>query len=90
MEQLASIPTLCSLPRSRGAFYFFLRIMTELDDMELARALIREHKVAVIPGSAFGMQEGCYLRVAYGALERETVREGIDRLVAGLTKITGA
>ena len=47
----------------------------------LAERLIREHKVAVIPGPAFGMTSGCYFRVAYGALQKETVAEGIGRLV---------
>jgi len=50
----------------------------------LAEQLIRDYKVAVIPGTAFGMLEGCYFRVAYGALQRETVEEGIGRLVQGL------
>ena len=27
------------------------------------------------------MTDGCYLRVAYGALQKETVAEGIGRLV---------
>jgi aspartate/methionine/tyrosine aminotransferase len=49
--------------------------------------LIREHQVAVIPGTAFGMTDGCYLRVAYGALQKETVAEGIGRLVRGLRAI---
>jgi aspartate/methionine/tyrosine aminotransferase len=40
--------------------------------------------VAVIPGSAFGMTGGCYFRVAYGALQKATVSEGIGRLVSGL------
>jgi aspartate/methionine/tyrosine aminotransferase len=40
--------------------------------------------VAVIPGTAFGMTGGCYFRVAYGALEPDTVAEGIGRLVKGL------
>ena len=39
---------------------------------------------AVIPGTAFGMTEGCYFRVAYGALQKETVAEGVGRLVAGM------
>ena len=55
-----------------------------MDPMALAERLIREHKVAVIPGTAFGMTDGCYFRVAYGALQKATVAEGIGRLVTGL------
>ena len=43
--------------------------------------------MAVIPGDAFGMTDGCYFRVAYGALQKATVAEGIGRLVAGLRAI---
>jgi aspartate/methionine/tyrosine aminotransferase len=75
------------VPAAAGAFYCFLRVNTRLDSMALAERLIRDHKVAVIPGSAFGMTEGCYLRIAYGALQKETVAEGVGRLVTGLRKI---
>jgi aspartate/methionine/tyrosine aminotransferase len=52
--------------------------------------LVREHGVAVIPGHAFGMEKGCALRVAYGALEKETAVAGIARLVKGLATIVRA
>jgi hypothetical protein len=35
----------------------------------------------------FGMEDGCYLRVGYGALDKDTAAEGISRLVRGLTQI---
>ena len=52
--------------------------------------LIREYKVAVIPGTTFGIEDGCYLRVAYGALEKDTAAEGIERLTRGLRAILGS
>ncbi|HEY9796710.1 MAG TPA: pyridoxal phosphate-dependent aminotransferase [Leptolyngbyaceae cyanobacterium] len=70
-----------------GAFYFLLKVHTQLGAFELVEQLIREHRVAVMPGTTFGMDDGCYLRVAYGALQKETVAEGIERLVQGLPKI---
>ena len=39
--------------------------------------LIREHRSPSFPGTAFGMTDGCYFRVAYGALQKATVAEGI-------------
>jgi hypothetical protein len=33
------------------------------------------------------VNEGCYFRVAYGALQKDTVAEGIGRLVRGLRAI---
>ena len=57
--------------------------------MELVERLVREFRVAVIPGTTFGLNEGCYLRVSYGALTEETAAEGIRRLVKGLRTILG-
>jgi hypothetical protein len=33
------------------------------------------------------MNDGCYLRIAYGALQKETAVEGIERLVRGVQSI---
>ena len=81
----------CATCRPRtGAFYCCLgSTRPRCTRCALAERLIREHKVAVIPGTAFGMTEGCYFRVAYGALQKETVAEGIGRLVTGLRAICG-
>jgi aspartate/methionine/tyrosine aminotransferase len=84
---LATLGTACLVPRAEGAFYFLLRLQTEMPSIALAERLVREHQVAVIPGDAFGLEAGCHLRVAYGALEPATVAEGVGRLVAGLKKI---
>jgi aspartate/methionine/tyrosine aminotransferase len=74
----------CDVPEARGAFYYFVTVHTALDAMTMTERLIREHRVAVIPGSAFGASEGCHLRVSYGALDVGTAQEGVSRLVKGL------
>ncbi len=90
LVSLNGVDCLCAIAPADGAFYFFLKINTKLDAFELAERLIREHQVAVMPGTTFGMDDGCYLRVAYGALQKETVAEGIERLVQGLQTILGS
>jgi aspartate/methionine/tyrosine aminotransferase len=99
LAALGQLAPLAEVPPADGAFYCLLKV--NVPDrlvrgegaasvaMVLAERLIREHKVAVIPGPAFGMTEGCYFRVAYGALQKETVAEGIGRLVKGLRTILG-
>ena len=82
--ELRALEPLCSVPPADGAFYCFIRVNADADPMTITERLIREHRVAVIPGTAFGINEGCYFRVAYGALQKETVAEGIGRLVGGL------
>jgi aspartate/methionine/tyrosine aminotransferase len=89
LDALDTLGPVCDVPPAEGAFYCFPRIATAMDPMQLAERLIREHKVAVTPGSAFGMTHGCHFRVAFGALQRETVAEGIGRLVTGVRKICG-
>ena len=81
---LNGLGELITLPRSDGAFYFLLRVRTDMDAMTLAERLIREHHVAVIPSTAFGLTTGCYLRISYGALDEEVAAEASRRLVHGL------
>lgn len=87
LDSLNRLQGLCSITPANGAFYFFLKVNTQMDAFELVKRLIQEYKVAVIPGTTFGMDDGCYLRVAYGALQKETAKEGIERLVQGLETI---
>jgi aspartate/methionine/tyrosine aminotransferase len=93
MRELAELKDLCVIPPADGAFYFFLKLNTELTSLAVVERLVKEHRVAAIPGSAFGMpmqdKTGCYLRVAYGALQKETVAEGIGRFVRGIKEIVG-
>ena len=85
--ELRSLEPLCTVPPVDGAFYCFLRVNADVDPLQTAERLIREHRVAVIPGTAFGTADGCYFRIAYGALQKDTVAEGIGRLVTGLRAI---
>lgn len=74
----------CSVPAVEGAFYYLIRVHSRLDSMTLVERLIREHRVAAIPGSAFADPSACSIRISYGALQPDAVAEGLDRLAAGL------
>jgi aspartate/methionine/tyrosine aminotransferase len=86
-EQLQTISDIGTIAPANGAFYFFLRLNTNFNDLELVKQLIENYQVAVIPGSTFGISNGCYLRVAYGSLQLATAETGIKRLVNGLKAI---
>jgi aspartate/methionine/tyrosine aminotransferase len=88
VSELSALAPLASVPAADGAFYALLRVNKNVDPVVIGERLVREHKVAVIPGTAFGMS-GCYFRVAYGALQKATVAEGIGRLVNGLRAVLG-
>jgi aspartate/methionine/tyrosine aminotransferase len=90
LDRLNDVADICYAPRPDGAFYCLMNVRTSLPDMTMVERLVREHRVAVIPGSAFGAGDGCSIRVSYGALEPSTVAEGMDRLVRGLRAIVGS
>jgi aspartate/methionine/tyrosine aminotransferase len=75
---------LAEIPAAKGALYFLLRLRSDMAPLAYATRLIREHAVAAIPGDAFGLAQGCHLRVAYGALQPNTAAEGVGRLVEGV------
>jgi aspartate/methionine/tyrosine aminotransferase len=89
LDLFTSIADICDVPTPGGAFYCLPRVRTPLTAMTVMERLVREHKVAAIAGETFGLR-GCYLRVSYGALEGEAVREGMLRLVTGLRKVCEA
>lgn len=74
----------CRLPLGEGAFYLLLQVDTSLDALAVAERLVRDYGVAAIPGNAFGLSDGCYLRLSYGALQTDSAEEGARRLAKGL------
>jgi aspartate/methionine/tyrosine aminotransferase len=88
MNELTRLDDCLVIPPADGAFYFFLKLDTEMKPLALVERLVKEYGVAAIPGNAFGIENGCYLRVAYGALRPETVAEGVGRLARGIRNIT--
>ena len=87
LNELDELNCLAANPASEGAFYTLLNINKEIDDLHLAKSLIEEYGVATIPGSAFGINNGCYLRISYGALSDKEIIEGINRLNEGLNNL---
>jgi aspartate/methionine/tyrosine aminotransferase len=79
----------CDVTPVGGAFYYLVQVRAAVDPLTLTERLIRTHRVAVIPGSAFG-DGGCSLRISYGALDARSVSEGIGRLVEGLRAECGS
>lgn len=89
LDGLASITCLKNEPVSEGAFYVMLELDSSAKDMELVQSLIMEYGVATLPGSAFGLYEGCHLRLSFGALSDDEIRTGLERLKKGLSAISG-
>lgn len=81
---LESLKGDCQLYPTQGAFYFLLKIDTAMTGLEVGEYLARSHGVATVPGEAFGLSSGCFLRIAYGALDSARFREGLARLARGI------
>jgi aspartate/methionine/tyrosine aminotransferase len=88
-DALSASDVPCDVATSDGAFYYLVRVHSTMDSMTLAERLIREHRVATIPGSAFADPSACSVRISYGALDADTVIEGLRRLVTGLKVLAG-
>lgn len=86
LDHLDTLTDVATIAPTTGAFYLLLDLETELDSMQVVERLIREFKVAAIPGSVFGLPD-CHIRIAYGALQQETASAGMARLVEGLHHI---
>jgi aminotransferase len=68
----------CHVPE--GAFYAFPSVKgTGLSDVEFAERLLKEQKVAVVPGSVFGDGGEDHLRCAY-AVSRKDLTEALGRM----------
>jgi aspartate/methionine/tyrosine aminotransferase len=84
LEQIDGV----SCIRPQGAFYAFPSVK-ELDvpDEKLAYYLLREARVALVPGSAFGECGQGYLRLSY-ANSYENIQAAVDRIRHALRKLS--
>ena len=63
-----------------GAFYIFPSIKKfGMTSDEFANRLLREEKLAVVPGTAFGASGEGFVRISY-AYSIENLKEGIKRI----------
>ena len=69
-----------------GAFYALLQLDSPLSSDTAMERLIREHRVALVSGSSFGL-EGCCLRLSYGMLNEADLDEALERLESGLERL---
>lgn len=68
----------CNKPE--GAFYVFASIKnTGLKALHFAERLLKEEKVALVPGTAFGAQFSDFVRISY-ASSLENLKEALNRI----------
>jgi len=86
-QALHGLGDLVQFPLTQGAFYVLMKLPGVTDAMAFNRAMTEKHKVASIPGFAFGLTDTAqanYQRLSYGALDAATVAQGVQRYVAAV------
>ena len=71
------------LTAPKAAFYAFPKIEGLEDDLAFAKRLVREFRVGLAPGTAFGPGNEGYLRLCFAKAE-DQLSAAMDRLEAGL------
>ena len=85
VDRLNAMGLTCFEPE--GAFYVFPSIKsTGLTSEEFCERLIYSHRVAVIPGSAFGECGNGYVRISY-AYSIRNIQQALDRIEAFLQEL---
>jgi aspartate/methionine/tyrosine aminotransferase len=87
LEGLQSLHPFIRIIPSKGAFYVLIELDLDEPPLDVVETLIRNHRIAVIPGNAFGLDRGCFLRIAFGALKEDNANEALERLLNGLKHI---
>ncbi|MEM2338788.1 MAG: pyridoxal phosphate-dependent aminotransferase [Nitrososphaerales archaeon] len=70
-----------------GTFYVFPSYTFNQNSLEFSEFLLREARVAVTPGSAFGKCGEKHIRISY-ATSRENIKEGLERISKAVSKIS--
>jgi aspartate aminotransferase len=70
------------VPNPVGAFYVFPRLHGLTDSFSFCETLIRERRVGLAPGSAFGAGGEGHVRICF-AVEEHVLLEALDRFEAG-------
>ncbi len=78
-SRLDRLPELFSYIKPRGAYYIFPKINIQIDDYAFAIRLLKEARVTVVPGSAFGPGGEEHARLCF-AMSKDAINEAFDRI----------
>ena len=84
LRELSAIPGVDAVPPP-GAMYAFFRVTGVTDSLSFCKRLVREARLGLAPGSAFGPEGEGYVRWCFAASE-ERLLDGVARLKTFLAK----
>ncbi len=86
-DRLAALGDWVDFAATEGAFYVLINLPGVNDPLAFSRAMVEKHRVATIPGFAFGLANTASSnaqRLAFGALDAASVSEGVERFVSAV------
>ncbi len=83
-QSLRALPGVEAAPPA-GAMYVFFRIAGVTDSLDFCKRLVREAKLGLAPGSAFGPEGEGFVRWCFAAGE-ERLADGVTRLARFLAR----
>jgi len=89
---LADVSERLVAPKTIGAFYSFPFVKAtddEMDSFELAKRVLDEAKVLVVPGAPFGAVGAPAFRISFGNVKPALFEEALNRIRNSLDKILG-
>jgi aspartate/methionine/tyrosine aminotransferase len=84
LRELCAIPGVDAVPPP-GAMYAFFRVAGVTDSLAFCKRLVREARLGLAPGSAFGPEGEGFVRWCFAA-SHERLRDGVARLKAALER----
>ncbi|WP_172632221.1 pyridoxal phosphate-dependent aminotransferase [Dictyobacter arantiisoli] len=78
-QHLDRLPNLFAYHKPEGTFYIFPRLKLAVDSFQFALTLLKEAKVVIIPGNAFGPDGKDHVRLCFST-ERWEITECFNRL----------
>jgi aspartate/methionine/tyrosine aminotransferase len=85
VAELNAIPGV-SAAAPTGAMYVFFRVAGVTDSLEFCKRLVREVRLGLAPGSAFGPEGEGFVRWCFAA-ENDRLADGVARLRRALSKV---
>jgi len=87
MRELSKLKSFFSYIAPKGAYYIFVKYNLPISSIEMAKRLLYEAGVAVVPGFGFGKEGEGHLRISFGGFEKE-IFEAVQRIKKWCEKIS--
>lgn len=83
-QKMAGLSDFFSFKKPQGSYFLWVKLKDKkMNSSDFCARMLKEVKVAAIPGCAFGLNLNSYFRISFG-VEEEEIKEGMRRLLQWL------